>query len=116
MALQKFTVPAVGEAVVAGRILGQSATYIDAATSIIWCVTFESADSGAECTGIAPGSSGVTIAAAGTIAAGDLLKVTTDGKVIADNSPTTGEWVAGVAETAATSGTFCIVSFSPYIA
>ena len=112
----KFTVSSAGEAVVAGRVLGQSATYIDNATSIPWCVTFEAADSGAEVTCWAPGSAGVTVAAAGTIAAGDLLKVTTDGKVVADNTPTSGEWVAGWALSAGASGTSVVIAFCPYIA
>lgn len=110
----KFTLTA-GEDVVLGRVLGQSSTYIDAATSIAIAVTSEDADSGAQVACFAPGSV-CEIDAAGTIAAGDLLKVTTDGKVVADNTPTTGEWVAGTALSAGASGGKVVVAFTPYIA
>lgn len=112
MGIQAFT---AGEDLVSNRVVGQSVTYIDAATSIPVGVTVSGASSG-DLVDLYLTGEVCSVAAGGSITAGDLLKVTTDGKVVSDNTPTSGEWVVGTAVSAGASGGLCVVAYGPYIA
>ena len=107
-----------GEALAKARVIQADGTYADDNTQRPAGVTFEAVASGEEVTVYAPGSSQVPCEAGGTIAAGDLVEAGTDGVItaVAGNAPGAGDLVLGYAETGASSGDVCYISFIPFIA
>lgn len=112
--MANFTTITAGEDLVRGRVTQPNGTYVDDATSAPGIfITFEPLSDGEVGTVYAGGSAQVPCEASGTISAGQLVQATTDGKVIANNTPASGSLMLGFAETSASDGETVYITFCP---